>query len=80
MAKQILGMENQRNSGTDPFKELRHDRRAATHQQHCFRPKLQRLAHMGTVELCALGWIGADRVVICPAIEDRCRSPPRRTD
>jgi hypothetical protein len=54
------------------FKELRHDRRAATHQQHCFRPKLQRLPHVGTVELGALGWIGADRVVIRPAHEDKC--------
>ena len=52
------------------FKELRHDRRAATHQQHCFRPKLQRLPPVGTVELGALGWIGAGRVVIRPAIED----------
>jgi hypothetical protein len=52
------------------FKELRHDRRAATHQQHCFRPKLQRLPHVGAVELGTQGWIGADRVVIRPAHED----------
>src|ERR1039458_4312532 len=37
---------------------------------HWFRPKLQRLPHVGTVELGALGWIGAGRVVIRPAIED----------
>jgi hypothetical protein len=29
------------------FKELRHNRRAATHQQHCFRPKLQRVSAPG---------------------------------
>src|ERR1039458_4182641 len=39
---------------------------------HWFRPKLQRLSHVGTVELGALGWIGAGRVVIRPAHEVKC--------
>jgi hypothetical protein len=38
---------------------------------HCFRPKLQRLAHLGAVELGGQGWVGANEG-IRPALENTC--------